>query len=237
MLMMFLLANATLAQDTTYFRNYFEKVTDPTLAEFYTLVTYEDADSLKATKICYYMNDKIKSVTPYSNIKWHQKHGVQSLFYENGALYSTQRFVKGKAVGLHHVFYPDATIKREDYYKKNELKKGNCYGIDGSDTTYFAFEKMPQFPGGDEKLLQFMAKNTKYPPLARENNVQGIVVISFLVTKTGSIEKTRVERSISDELDAECIRVVSLLPDFEPAEMDGEKVAVQVNLPFRFTLR
>lgn len=226
-----------MAQDTTYYRHYFEKVLDPNIANTYELVTYEDSDSLKASEMTYFMSHKIKQVTPYSNFKKGEKHGVVSQFYESGEVYRTQRFVKGKEDGIHHVFYKNGIIKREDHYKKGELVKGNCFTESGADTSYFDFLIMPQMPGGDENLLQFMAKNTRYPALARENNEQGIVVISFLITETGAIKNIRVLRSVSEELDAECIRVVGLMPDFEPGEMDGEKVAIQYNLPFRFTLR
>lgn len=236
-LVLLIIGNVLLAQDTTYYRYSFEKVQDPSIATSYVLVSYEDADSLRASETTYFMSDKIKQVTPYSNIKKQERHGVVSQFYESGELYSTQRYAQGKQEGLHHVFYKNGKIKREDHYIKGKLDKGNCFTESGADTTYFDFEKMPQFPGGDQKLLEFMAKNTKYPPLARENNDQGIVVISFLITETGAINNIRVLRSITAELDAECIRVVGLMPDFEPGEIDGQKVAVQYNLPFRFTLR
>jgi TonB family protein len=229
--------NVLFAQDTTYYRHYFEKVQDPSIATSYVLVSYEDADSLLASETTYFMSDKIKQVTPYSNIKKREQHGVVSMFYESGELYSTQRYVQGKEEGIHHVYYKNGRIKREDHYKKGKLDKGNCFTESGADTTYFDFFKMPQLVGGDQKMLEFMAKNTKYPPLARENGIQGIVVISALITKTGAVENLRVLKSLSSELDAECIRVVSLMPDFEPGEMDGEKVAIQYNLPFRFSLR
>lgn len=230
-------SNHGIGQDTTYYRHYFEKVQDPSIATSYVLVSYEDADSLRASETTYFMSDKIKQVTPYSNFKKSERHGVVSMFYESGELYSTQRYVQGKEEGIHHVYYKNGSIKREDHYKKGKLDKGSCFTESGADTTYFDFFKMPQLVGGDQKMLEFMAKNTKYPPLARENGIQGIVVISALITETGVVENLRVLKSLSSELDAECIRVVSSMPDFEPGEMDGEKVAVQYNLPFRFSLR
>lgn len=232
-----LMAGSIQAQDTTYYRHFYEKVTDPALATHYELVVYEDEDSLRANVMTYYMDDKLKSVTPYSNYKKRERHGVQSKFYANGDLYSTQRFVQNKAEGIHHVYYPNGTIKREDHYKADKLDQGKCFAQDGSDTAYFDFEKFPQFPGGDQKLLEFMAKNTKYPPLARENNQQGVVVVTFLISETGAIENARILRSVSKELDNETLRIVGMLPPFEPGEIDGQRVAVQYNLPFRFSLR
>ena len=67
---------------------------------------------------------------------------------------------------------------------------------------------MPSFPGGDQELLKFMAENTKYPPLARENGLQGIVVVTFMVDERGRIDKVSVLRGIGGGCDEEAIRVV-----------------------------
>lgn len=98
-------------------------------------------------------------------------------------------------------------------------------------------EEMPSFPGGDQELLKFMAENTKYPPLARENGLQGIVVITFMVDERGRIDKVSVLRGIGGGCDEEAVRVVKAMPRWTPGRQRGMPVRVQYNLPFRFTLR
>ena len=98
-------------------------------------------------------------------------------------------------------------------------------------------EEMPTFPGGDQALLEYMAKNTKYPPLARENGLQGIVVVTFVVDENGKINNVQVLRGIGGGCDEEAIRVVQSMPAWKPGKQRGMPVRVQYNLPFRFTLR
>jgi protein TonB len=98
-------------------------------------------------------------------------------------------------------------------------------------------EEMPSFPGGDQELLKFMAENTKYPPLARENGLQGIVVVTFVVDERGRIDKVQVLRGIGGGCDEEAIRVVKAMPQWKSGKQRGMPVRVQYNLPFRFTLR
>lgn len=98
-------------------------------------------------------------------------------------------------------------------------------------------EEMPTFPGGDQALLEYMAKNTKYPPLARENGLSGIVVVTFVVDERGNINNVQVLRGIGGGCDEEAIRVVKSMPAWKPGKQRGMPVRVQYNLPFRFTLR
>ena len=73
---------------------------------------------------------------------------------------------------------------------------------------FTAVEQMPQFPGGDAELMKYISKNLKYPPVAMENNIQGRVVVQFVVTKTGKIGEVKVARGKDPDLDKESVRVV-----------------------------
>lgn len=102
---------------------------------------------------------------------------------------------------------------------------------------FTAVEQMPQFPGGDAELMKHIQKNLKYPPVAMENNIQGRVVVQFVVTKTGKIGEVKIARSKDPDLDKEAVRVVKTLPDFIPGKMNGQAVAVWYTLPITFKLQ
>ncbi|WP_150980544.1 energy transducer TonB [Heminiphilus faecis] len=102
---------------------------------------------------------------------------------------------------------------------------------------FTAVEQMPQFPGGDGALMKYIADHLKYPPVAMENNIQGRVVIQFVVTKTGKIGEVKVARSKDPDLDKEAVRVVKTLPDFIPGKMNGQSVNVWYTLPITFKLQ
>lgn len=98
-------------------------------------------------------------------------------------------------------------------------------------------EQKPQFPGGDAALLAYLSKNIHYPPMAAENNIQGQVLVQFVVTKTGDVGEVRVVRGKDPDLDKEAVRVVKTLPKFVPGKMNGHAVNVWYTLPVRFKLQ
>ena len=93
-------------------------------------------------------------------------------------------------------------------------------------------EKMPEFPGGMAALMQFLADNLRYPKGAED--VSGRVVVQFVVDKDGSVRDPKITKSVDPLLDAEALRVVSMLPKFTPGEIDSKPVAVEYALPISF---
>ena len=104
------------------------------------------------------------------------------------------------------------------------------------ETPFVVVEEMPLFPGGDRELLEFIAVNTKYPENAKANNIQGRVIVRFCVTKTGGVNRISILRGVNYELDAEAVRVVSELPQFNPGKQGGKAVNVWYMVPITFTL-
>lgn len=102
---------------------------------------------------------------------------------------------------------------------------------------FTAVEQMPQFPGGEGELMKYIRDHLKYPPVAAENNIQGRVIVQFVVTKTGKVGEVKVARGKDPDLDKEAVRVVKTLPDFIPGKMNGQAVAVWYTLPITFKLQ
>jgi len=101
---------------------------------------------------------------------------------------------------------------------------------------FVVVEEMPKFPGGDTALLRYIAMNTKYPQQAKENNIQGRVIIRFKVMEDGSVADATVLKSVDPGLDSEAIRVVNSIPKFEPGKVGGVPVPVWYMIPITFTL-
>ena len=97
-------------------------------------------------------------------------------------------------------------------------------------------EQMPSFPGGMEALMQYLAKNMRYPVEAQKNKVQGRGVVGFIVSKDGDIKKAHILRGVDPELDAEAIRVIESMPRWMPGMQRGKAVAVSYTLPVMFRL-
>jgi periplasmic protein TonB len=100
----------------------------------------------------------------------------------------------------------------------------------------YVTEQMPQYPGGESALLNFIYKNLKYPESAIKDKIQGKVVVRFVVTESGEIDKIGVIRSLQPDCDKEAIRVIKLLPKFIPGKQSGKLTKVWFTLPVTFKL-
>ena len=98
-------------------------------------------------------------------------------------------------------------------------------------------EQMPEFPGGEEKLFEYLGKNIKYPSMARENGITGTVYVTFVVEGNGEISDVKKLRGIGGGCDEEAMRVVKAMPSWKAGKQNGKSVRVQYNLPIKFTLR
>lgn len=97
-------------------------------------------------------------------------------------------------------------------------------------------ETMPEFPGGVQNLLGYLKRNIKYPKDAIKNHIQGTVFIRFVVDSIGKVDKVEVLRSVEYDLDKEAVRVVKMMPQWQPGTQGGKNVTVNYTLPIRFKL-
>jgi TonB family protein len=105
------------------------------------------------------------------------------------------------------------------------------------DSVFMVVEEMPMFPGGDVALLKYISKHINYPEVAKENNIQGKVIVRFCVTAKGDVNQVSIFKGVSPELDAEALKVVKTLPDFKPGKQGGKPVPVWYMVPITFTLK
>ena len=99
-----------------------------------------------------------------------------------------------------------------------------------------AVEVAPEYPGGYNAMFDFISKNVKYPKESKEKGIEGRVYVQFVVEKDGSLNEITVLRGVSEDIDAEAIRVVKAMPNWKPGMNEGKTVRVQYVLPFNFKL-
>ena len=104
------------------------------------------------------------------------------------------------------------------------------------DRVYDVVDQMPQFPGGYEKLKEFIEKNRRYPKSLQDRGIQGRVVVTFVVKKTGRISHAKVVRGVDPASDKEALRVVRKMPRWIPGKMGGKNVNVRYTIPVDFRL-
>lgn len=101
---------------------------------------------------------------------------------------------------------------------------------------FMVVEDMPEFPGGEAKMFKYIAENVEYPPLARENNIQGRVTVQFVVDENGKIIDVKVLKGIGWGCDEAALKVVNSMPRWKPGKQRNKAVRVRFVIPIRFVL-
>lgn len=118
---------------------------------------------------------------------------------------------------------PAMEVITEDSMKKRE-------------EVFMIVEDMPEFPGGQEKMAEFIGNNLVYPKKAKRDNITGRVVVQFIVSETGQVEDVKVVKGVHPLLDSAAVQVVRSMPLWKPGKQRGKNVRVRYVLPIRFTL-
>lgn len=120
-------------------------------------------------------------------------------------------------------FIPQIEIEEEEEEEEEE-------------TIFTVVEESAMFPGGQEELMKYISENLRYPQQAREEGTQGLVYVTFVVEKDGSLTDIRILRDLGNGCGEEAVRIVKTMPKWIPAKQRGKEVRMQYNLPVKFTL-
>ena len=135
----------------------------------------------------------------------------------------------------------EAVVKQEQK-EVVDTQEHNCVTTEPQgpiDPEYDRFghtEEMPEFPGGEGKLLQFIAENVRLPKCVTDAGVKGRCVVEFVVEKDGSLSDIKIVRSLHKDCDAEAIRVLQTMPRWKPGMERGKPVRVKYTVPVEFRL-
>ena len=106
----------------------------------------------------------------------------------------------------------------------------------GEEDVYTVAENVPKFKDGSKEMTSFIVKNISYPELARKEGITGTVYVGCIIEKDGSVTNAKVKRGIGGGCDEEALRVISMMPPWEPGTAKGEPVRVAMNIPIKFAL-
>ncbi len=119
----------------------------------------------------------------------------------------------------------------------NGVKKEVVDHLKKSEEPFVVVEEMPQYVGGFNELMKFLGENIKYPAQAKAGNIQGTVVVSFIIKSSGKVEESKIVKGVQADMDAESLRVIGLMPDWQPGKQQGKAVDVAYTLPIQFKLK
>ena len=115
---------------------------------------------------------------------------------------------------------------------KEEVQEGEAEHV-----PFLSVQEMPEPVGGESVLYKYIADNTHYPVIAKENGIEGKVFVRFCVTSKGAVEQVNILRGVDPDLDAEAIRIVKTFPLFKPGKQDGKPVPVWFSVSINFQLQ
>ncbi|HEY4650711.1 MAG TPA: TonB family protein [Pontibacter sp.] len=160
--------------------------------------------------------------------------GVYKSWYESGNLYYKRNYSSSQDTLT--TFYESGKVRRVEVYQGQEMLTGKVYDEDGKEIAFIPMFQLPRFPGGESLMMSWLANNIKYPKQTIKSDVQGTVLVSFIVDKSGKIRDAEIMRGIHYAADAEALRVINKMPDWEPGLDEGKAVSVRFTLPVMFAL-
>jgi protein TonB len=121
---------------------------------------------------------------------------------------------------------------------QNTVKSVSSVEEAPQEETFVIVEQMPEFPGGQAALMQYLSSNIKYPEECRKMGVEGKVFVKFIVDPTGKIINSQILRGVEDGklLEKEALRVIETMPNWKPGKQGGKNVSVYFTIPISFTL-
>jgi periplasmic protein TonB len=130
-------------------------------------------------------------------------------------------------------------ITTEDSGQEVDFRTIEVAGEDNGDEVipFINMQKQPEFPGGMEALLRYVASNIRYPIVCAEANIQGTVYLSFVINKLGKVVNVTIARGVHPAIDSEAFRVVSGMPSWSPGMQRDKAVNVSFTMPVRFQLQ
>ena len=139
----------------------------------------------------------------------------------------------------------DGTVRRhtEKEMGENEhhiaieiMKEDAKYDVDLENTVFMIVEEMPEFPGGELELRQFIVENVKYPEEAKQKNIQGTVYVQFVINREGNVEDVKLAKGVDSLLDEAAMDVVKSFPQWKPGKQRGQYVKVSYTVPIKFQI-
>ncbi len=248
----------SLAQDTVYYNTIWKETTKDK-ADYYRIKT-KTADGW-LVKDCFlsgkpqmtggYADDSLqvsqgrfvwyteKGVPTHSCIYVQGKlEGADTLFYPNGHRREVGVNKAGEKEGEWVGYYPSGAVAAKVKYEQGKQVSASFFNEDGSANKKIKeFEKEAEYPGGVPQLLRFLNKNLQYPDAALKSLIEGTVVVQFKISKEGQMSEFKVVQSIDKSLDNEALRVLKMMPDWQPAILGGVPADSYFKQPVQFDLR
>lgn len=263
-LLLFFVCSLWAQQDsvTTYFDAQWNEVKSKNETVYYRK-SYRQKGNVFAAD--YYKSGIVMLTGNYSDKKCNIRNGCFINYSEEGIKISENYYKKGKRTGQWRYWNREGILTESMYYN-NDVLDGtfltfNANGKVASEAVYAngirkTFktnpypaepekantpaqkfdEHMAEYEGGEDSLMAFLSSNIVYPNDAKKKNIQGRVILQFIIDVQGEVKDVTIVKSVETSLDQEALRVVKLMPPWKPGKIDGKNVPIRYTLPIVFKL-
>jgi len=204
-------------------------------ANYYKLY-FQESKSNKVTEKTFFINNNLRSISYFQNEKLIKKTDSSQAYYPNGLVHWTLYYdEKGNPILLKQL-HKNGSVKRLEKYKNGQFVKGKKYDENGKRVRFTKFQRPPTYKGGYQRMIAYLNRTIHYPARAKDLKENGTVIVSFIVTKEGKVEKPIVEKSVHKLLDEEALRVVRIMKQWTPGTLNDQKVNTRLSIPITFGL-
>lgn len=233
-LMLFLITKIVYAQNIPLHIDTSSKSNTIEVANKNKIIKLADSSINQTVQFKYFESGQIKSENHFVSNTVKKFHGKQTHWNENGKISSEIYYKNGIKHGAFMTYWESGQLKRQDFYKNGVFTEGFCWNKDGVNIKYTKYKTQPIFPGGSQELAKYLTKNMKYPRNSENSSSRGKVLVSFNVENDGKISNVKIVEGINMVLNNEAKRVVEIMPNWEPALLDGNAISQVISMPIVF---
>ncbi len=179
--------------------------------------------------------DSIGNVLLQSHYKDNLKTGAWKYYYYGTSKVWLSYYFSNDSLDKELIsYYPSGKLKRKEVYDNGKILSSKCYYENGDEMEYYPILSNAQFSGD---IMTYIGNALVYPKDAKQQKVEGKVLVSFAVNESGIVEDPKVIKSVYKSLDAEALRIVEQMPPWEPARIDGQPYKSMQELPVVFWIQ
>ena len=222
------------AQDTIYMDNKYQELDTKEGAKYFKIITPAPDKDYEFLRTTYFIDGTKKAEQSY-DLKGEKKvyEGVHKHFYESGELFYQLPYKNGKKHGNLLAFWKNGEKRRDDTFKRGKLKEGKVWNEGGEKIEYFEYLIPAKFPGGQDKLFSFLKENINIPQ-EQERGTSVKVILKFTINPAGDLSEIQIVEGAPHRYNAEAVRVLTIMPRWNPTKRFGEPIATRYALPIIF---
>ncbi|HSP11411.1 MAG TPA: TonB family protein [Salegentibacter sp.] len=229
-----LISISAFSQDTIYLDKHYSELDSKEDAQYYKIITPTPTENYEFLRTTYFLDGQ-KKAEQYYNIKNSKPvyEGLHKHWYDTGALFYQLPYKNGKKHGDLVAFWNNGEKRRQDTFKRDQLKEGKVWNEKGEEIPYFEYHIPASFPGGKEKLYAFLKENINIPQ-EQKRGVSVRVILRFTINTEGDLSEIQIVEGAPHRYNAEAVRVLSKMPQWTPSRRFGEVIATRYTLPIIF---